>query len=45
MLEIEMDSPTIATVQALIVMSASEAALTRDARGWLYSGTFLHPVY
>lgn len=38
LLDIEMDSPTIATVQALVVMSASEAALTRDARGWLYSG-------
>ncbi|KAM0468696.1 hypothetical protein ACHAP7_010678 [Fusarium lateritium] len=37
-LDIEMDSPTVATVQALVVMSASEAAFTRDARGWLYSG-------
>jgi len=33
-----MDSPTVATVQALVVMSASEAAFTRDARGWIYSG-------
>jgi hypothetical protein len=41
LLDIEMDSPTIATVQALVVMSASEAALTRDARGWLYSGTLI----
>lgn len=39
LLDIEMDSPTVATVQALVVMSASEAAFTRDARGWLYSGT------
>ncbi|KAH6869050.1 fungal-specific transcription factor domain-containing protein [Thelonectria olida] len=38
LLEVEMDSPTVATVQALVVMSASEAAFTRDARGWLYSG-------
>lgn len=38
LLEIEMDSPTVATVQALVIMSASEAAFTRDARGWLYSG-------
>lgn len=38
LLDIEMDSPTVATVQALVVMSASEAAFTRDARGWLYSG-------
>ncbi|KAH9214488.1 fungal-specific transcription factor domain-containing protein [Leptodontidium sp. 2 PMI_412] len=38
LLEIEMDSPSIATVQALVIMSAIEAAFTRDARGWLYSG-------
>ncbi|KAH7131713.1 fungal-specific transcription factor domain-containing protein [Dactylonectria estremocensis] len=38
LLDIEMDSPTVATVQALVVMSASEAAFTRDSRGWLYSG-------
>jgi hypothetical protein len=37
-LEVEMDSPTVATVQALVIMSATEAAYTRDARGWLYSG-------
>lgn len=46
LLDIEMDSPTVATVQALVVMSASEAAFTRDARGWLYSGAsdFRHIV-
>ncbi len=38
LLDIEMDSPSVATVQALVVMSATEAADTRDARGWLYSG-------
>ncbi|RDW76947.1 hypothetical protein BP6252_05000 [Coleophoma cylindrospora] len=38
LLEIEMDSPSVATVQALVIMSATEAAFTRDARGWLYSG-------
>ncbi|KAH8585501.1 fungal-specific transcription factor domain-containing protein [Bisporella sp. PMI_857] len=38
LLEIEMDSPLIATVQALVIMSATEAAFTRDPRGWLYSG-------
>ncbi len=37
-LEIELDSPRVATVQALVVMSSFEAAQTRDARGWLYSG-------
>lgn len=38
LLDIEMDSPTVATVQALVILSAHEAAFTRDARGWLYSG-------
>lgn len=38
LLEVEMDSPRVATVQALVVLSAHEAAFTRDARGWLYSG-------
>lgn len=38
LLDIEMDSPSIATVQALVLMSAHEASYTRDARGWLYSG-------
>lgn len=42
LLDIEMDSPTVATVQALVIMSASEAAFTRDARGWLYSGEWLY---
>ncbi|KFY66105.1 hypothetical protein V496_02197 [Pseudogymnoascus sp. VKM F-4515 (FW-2607)] len=37
-LQIEMDSPSVATVQALVIMSAVEAACTRDSRGWLYSG-------
>ncbi|CVL06386.1 uncharacterized protein FMAN_03715 [Fusarium mangiferae] len=37
LLDVEMDSPTVATVQALVIMSATEAASTRDARGWLYS--------
>lgn len=38
LLDVEMDSPTVATVQALVIMSATEAVFTRDARGWLYSG-------
>lgn len=45
LLEIEMDSPTVATVQALVIMSASEAAFTRDARGWIYSGRFMLPSH
>lgn len=35
-----MDCPLVATVQALVIMSATEAAATRDARGWLYSGKY-----
>ncbi|KAH8691881.1 fungal-specific transcription factor domain-containing protein [Talaromyces proteolyticus] len=38
LLEVEMDRPSVSTVQALVVLSAHEAAFTRDARGWLYSG-------
>ncbi|KAK2754287.1 hypothetical protein FQN54_007167 [Arachnomyces sp. PD_36] len=41
LLEADMDSPTVATVQALVIMSAIEAAYMRDARGWLYSGMAL----
>ncbi|CAM1509660.1 Fc.00g033990.m01.CDS01 [Cosmosporella sp. VM-42] len=37
-LEVELDSPRVATVQALVILSSFEAAQTRDARGWLYSG-------
>ncbi|KAJ6092302.1 hypothetical protein N7467_004271 [Penicillium canescens] len=38
LLEVEMDSPTLSTVQSLGILSGVEALLTRDARGWLYSG-------
>ncbi|EAS35971.2 fungal specific transcription factor [Coccidioides immitis RS] len=38
LLDADMDSPSVATVQALVIMSAHEAAVMRDARGWLYSG-------
>lgn len=38
LLDVDMDSPSIATVQALVLLSAHEAAFTRDSRGWLYSG-------
>jgi hypothetical protein len=44
LLDIEMDSPTVATVQALAVMSATEAAFCKDSRGWLYSGKFQSPT-
>ncbi|KAL2826108.1 fungal-specific transcription factor [Aspergillus cavernicola] len=38
LLEIELDSPCVATVQALVILSCYEGATNRDARGWLYSG-------
>lgn len=34
-----MDSPCVATVQALVILSCHEGSSNRDARGWLYSGT------
>ena len=37
-IEIEIDCPTIATAQALLVLSAHEAAHARESRGWIYSG-------
>ncbi|KAH7116383.1 hypothetical protein EDB81DRAFT_767405 [Dactylonectria macrodidyma] len=40
LLEIELDSPpTVATVQTLVVLSAHENGIGRDARAWLYSVT------
>lgn len=41
LLELELDSPTIATIQALVIVSNHEASCKRDTRGWLYSGTSL----
>ncbi|KAK9427098.1 hypothetical protein V1505DRAFT_424508 [Lipomyces doorenjongii] len=38
LLEEEFDSPKIATVQSLAILSCYEAINTRDARGWLYAG-------
>lgn len=38
LLEIELDSPCVATVQALVILSSHEGSANRDARGWLYSG-------
>ena len=37
-LDIELDSPTIATVQAMVVLSGHDIGCQRDSRGWLYSG-------
>ncbi|KAJ5636681.1 uncharacterized protein N7484_009994 [Penicillium longicatenatum] len=38
LLDIELDSPTMATVQAMVVLSGHDIGCKRDARGWLYSG-------
>lgn len=40
LLELELDSPSITTVQTLVLLSNHEAACTEDTRGWLYSGRF-----
>lgn len=39
LLEIELDSPCLPTVQALILLSSYEVGHQRLARSWLYSGT------
>lgn len=39
LLEIELDCPCVATVQAMVVLSSHDIGCKRDARGWLYSGT------
>nr|XP_036589172.1 fungal specific transcription factor [Colletotrichum truncatum]KAF6800814.1 fungal specific transcription factor [Colletotrichum truncatum] len=38
LLEIELDSPSISTIQAMAVLSSHEVGANRDSRGWLYSG-------
>ncbi|KJZ72195.1 hypothetical protein HIM_08460 [Hirsutella minnesotensis 3608] len=38
LIEIELDCPCIATVQAMIVLSSHDIGCKRDSRGWLYSG-------
>lgn len=38
LLEIELDSPCVSTVQALLLLSSHEAGFVRTARSWLYSG-------
>ncbi|KAI1488824.1 fungal-specific transcription factor domain-containing protein [Biscogniauxia mediterranea] len=38
LLEIELDCPCLATVQAMVVLSGHDIGCKRDARGWLYSG-------
>ena len=47
LLELELDSPCISTIQALLLLSSHEAANGRDTRMWLYSGVeiFLVQAY
>lgn len=40
LLEVELDSPCVATVQSLVICSSLEVGSGREARGWLYSGTW-----
>lgn len=37
-LELELEYPRIATVQALAILSSHEVAYTRDTRAWVFSG-------
>jgi hypothetical protein len=37
-LETELDSPCVATIQAMVILSSHEVGNGKDARGWLYSG-------
>ena len=39
LLEAELDSPSVATIQTLLLLSSYEAGHQRVARSWLYSGT------
>ncbi|OOF97799.1 hypothetical protein ASPCADRAFT_127995 [Aspergillus carbonarius ITEM 5010] len=38
LLENELESPKVATVQALVILSSFEAGATRESRAWLFSG-------
>ncbi|KAI1125795.1 fungal-specific transcription factor domain-containing protein [Nemania abortiva] len=45
LLDIELDSPCTATVQALVVISGHDIGCKRDARGWLFSGMALRLAF
>lgn len=45
LLEGDLESPTIATVQSLCLLSGHEAARGRDARSWLYGGKWLSSAW
>lgn len=40
LLEVELNHPCVATVQALVILSSQEIGNKRDSRGWLYSGSY-----
>lgn len=40
LLESELDFPSVATVQAMVILSSHEIGNGMDSRGWLYSGTW-----
>ncbi|KAF7168738.1 hypothetical protein CNMCM5623_001644 [Aspergillus felis] len=44
-LETELDSPCVATIQALVILSSHEIGNGKDARGWLYSGSALRLAF
>lgn len=37
----ELDYPSVSTVQALVILSSYEIGIGSDTRGWLYSGMLL----
>ena len=43
LLELELDNPSVATVQTLIILSHHEIGNGKDSRGWLFSGEFQLP--
>lgn len=45
LLELELETPSIATIQGLVILSNHEALCTRDTRGWLYSGKYLKLIF
>jgi hypothetical protein len=44
-LETELDSPCVATIQAMVILSSHEIGNGKDARGWLYSGSALRLAF
>lgn len=45
LLEVELDSPNVTTVQTLLLLSSHEATNGHDARVWLYSGKSLFALH